>query len=75
MYLKLLKNVNDVIAEELYGVDVTDQKSIDSLMIEMDGTPNKAKLGANAILAVSLASAKAAAQSVGMSTYRYIGGV
>ncbi|PQJ11072.1 phosphopyruvate hydratase [Flavipsychrobacter stenotrophus] len=73
--LKAVENVNDVIAEELYGVDVTDQKSIDSLMIEMDGTPNKAKLGANAILAVSLASAKAAAQSVGMSTYRYIGGV
>ncbi len=73
--LKAVENVNDVIAEELYGVDVTDQKAIDSLMIEMDGTPNKAKLGANAILAVSLASAKAAAQCVGMSTYRYIGGV
>jgi len=73
--LKAIGNVNDIIAEELYGQDVTDQKGIDKLMLEMDGTPNKSKLGANAILAVSLAAAKAAAQSVGMPLYRYIGGV
>ena len=73
--LKAVNNVNEIISEELYGQDVTDQKGLDSLMIEMDGTPNKSKLGANAILAVSLASAKAAAQCVGMPLYRYIGGV
>lgn len=73
--LKAISNVNDIIAEELYGQDVTDQKGIDKLMLEMDGTPNKSKLGANAILAVSLAAAKAAAQSVGMPLYRYVGGV
>ncbi len=72
---KAISNVNEIIAEELYGQDVTDQKGLDKLMLEMDGTPNKAKLGANAILAVSLASAKAAAQSLGMPLYRYIGGV
>ncbi|MBC7554431.1 MAG: phosphopyruvate hydratase [Taibaiella sp.] len=72
--LKAIENVNDIIAEELYGQDVTDQRGLDRLMIEMDGTPNKAKLGANAILAVSMASAKAAAQSVGLPFYRYIGG-
>ncbi len=73
--LKAISNVNDLIAEELYGKDVTDQQGIDNLMIEIDGTANKSKLGANAILAVSLATAKAAAQSVGMPLYRYIGGV
>jgi enolase len=64
--LKAVANVNDTMAEELYGLDVTDQRGIDRLMIDMDGTPNKAKLGANAILAVSMATAKAAAQSVGL---------
>ena len=73
--LKAVNNVNEIISEELYGQDVTDQKGLDNMMIEMDGTPNKSKLGANAILAVSLASAKAAAQCVGMPLYRYVGGV
>lgn len=72
--LKAVENVNDTIAEELYGWDVTDQRGIDSMMIEMDGTENKGKLGANAMLAVSLASAKAAAQATGLSLYRYVGG-
>ena len=72
--LKAISNVNDVIAEELYGWDVTDQRGLDQMMIEIDGTPNKAKLGANAILAVSMAAAKAAAQTVGLPLYRYIGG-
>jgi enolase len=72
--LKAVENVNDTLAEELYGQDVTDQRALDNLMIEIDGTPNKSKLGANAILAVSLAAAKAAAQSVGLPLYRYIGG-
>jgi enolase len=72
--LKAVSNVNDIIAEDLYGWDVTDQCGIDRAMIEIDGTPNKAKLGANAILAVSLAASKAAAQAVGLPLYRYIGG-
>src|SRR6202012_1907754 len=72
--LKAVSNVNDIIAEELYGWDVTDQRGLDKMMIEIDGTANKAKLGANAILAVSLAAAKAAAQTVGLPLYRYIGG-
>jgi enolase len=72
--MKAVDNVNDVIAEELIGWDVTDQKGIDELMLELDGTPNKAKLGANAILGVSLAVAKAAALYVGLPLYRYIGG-
>lgn len=71
---KAVANVNDKIAEELYGWDVTDQRGLDQAMLEMDGTPNKAKLGANAILAVSLATAKAAAQATGLSLYRYVGG-
>lgn len=66
--LKAVSNVNDVIAEELYGWDVTDQSGLDKTMISIDGTPNKSKLGANAILAVSMAAAKAAAQSVGLPT-------
>lgn len=73
--LKAVSNVNDIIAPELIGSDVSDQNLIDKIMLELDGTPNKAKLGANAILAVSLAVAKAAAQEAGMSLYRYIGGV
>lgn len=72
--LKAVENVNETIAEELYGMDVTDQCGIDRAMLAMDGTPNKAKLGANAILAVSMATAKAAAQATGLPLYRYIGG-
>ncbi len=71
---KAVNNINETIAEELYGWDVTDQRGLDKSMIEMDGTPNKSKLGANAILAVSLAAAKAAAQASGLSLYRYVGG-
>lgn len=72
--MKAVNNVNDKISEELYGWDITDQRGIDSAMLEIDGTPNKSKLGANAILAVSLAAAKAAAQATGLSLYRYVGG-
>ncbi|HEY9195877.1 MAG TPA: phosphopyruvate hydratase [Mucilaginibacter sp.] len=73
--LKAVANVNDVLAQELKGIDVFDQNSIDALMIEIDGTENKGKLGANAILGVSLAVAKAAAQESRQPLYRYIGGV
>lgn len=73
--LKAVANVNDIIAKELHGVDVFAQNTIDKIMIDLDGTPNKAKLGANAILGVSLAAAKAAAQESGQPLYRYIGGV
>jgi len=73
--LKAISNVNDIIAKELQGIDVFDQNTIDQLMIELDGTPNKAKLGANAILGVSLAVAKAAAEESRQPLYRYIGGV
>ena len=72
--MKAVNNVNEKIAEELYGWDVTDQRGLDQAMLDLDGTANKAKLGANAILAVSLASAKAAAQATGLSLYRYVGG-
>ncbi len=72
--LKAVDHVNDDIAEELVGWDVTDQKGIDEMMIALDGTENKAGLGANAILGVSLAAAKAAAAYVGLPLYRYIGG-
>jgi enolase len=72
--LKAVDNVNTKIAPELIGLDPRDQEAIDHLMIEMDGTPNKAKLGANAMLAVSLAVAKAAAKSSGLPLYRYLGG-
>jgi len=72
--LKAVDNVNEVIAPELIGWDVTDQKGIDNYMIALDGTPTKSKLGANAILGVSLAIAKAAANYVEMPLYRYIGG-
>ncbi len=68
-------NVNGVISESFFGWDASDQKAIDAEMIAMDGTPNKSKLGANAILGVSLAVAKAAANSYGMPLYRYLGGV
>jgi len=73
--LKAVANVNEVIAKELKGLDVFEQNAIDKLMIELDGTENKGKLGANAILGVSLAVAKAAAQESRQPLYRYIGGV
>ncbi|MGK0446967.1 MAG: enolase, partial [Polaribacter sp.] len=73
--LKAVGNVNSIIAQELLGVSVFEQNAIDQLMINLDGTPNKSKLGANAILGVSLAIAKAAANELGMPLYRYIGGV
>lgn len=73
--LKAVENVNTIIAEEIIGMDVLDQVSIDNLLIELDGTENKGKLGANAILAVSLAVAKAAANELGIPLYQYIGGV
>ncbi|MDR2822023.1 MAG: phosphopyruvate hydratase [Acholeplasmatales bacterium] len=72
--LNAVKNINDIIAPELLGLDVTFQTSIDKLLILLDGTPNKAKLGANAILAVSLACARAAADFLGVTLYNYIGG-
>jgi enolase len=72
---KAVDSVNDVIAEELWGWDGLDQEGIDALLLGMDGTPNKSNLGANAILGVSLAVAKAAAQAVGLPLYRYLGGV
>lgn len=72
---KAVNNVNTVIYEEIKGMSVFDQRSIDQKMIDLDGTDNKARLGANAILGVSLAIAKAAAAEAGMSLYRYIGGV
>ncbi len=73
--LKAVENVNNIIAEEIIGMDVFDQLAIDNLLIELDGTENKGKLGANAILGVSLAVAKAAANELGMPLFQYIGGV
>jgi len=73
--LKAVDNVNNIIAKEIVGMNSTDQVSIDKMMLEIDGTPTKSKLGANAILGVSLAVAKAAAQLHGLSLYRYIGGI
>ena len=73
--LKAVNNINTSIAKEIEGVNVFEQNAIDQIMILLDGTPNKAKLGANAILAVSLAAAKAAAEELGMPLYRYVGGV
>lgn len=72
---RAVDNVNDEIAPEVIGFDVTDQVGLDMTMIELDGTPNKGKLGANAILGISMAAAKAAAQAVGLSLYQYLGGV
>ena len=72
--LKAVNNVNETIAPKLLGYDVADQTGIDQMMIQLDGTPNKGKLGANAILAVSMATAKAAAEEAGLPLYRYIGG-
>lgn len=73
--LKAVENVNTIIAEELMGMDVFDQKLIDRVLLELDGTPNKSKFGANAILGTSLAVAKAAAQEAGLSLFKYVGGV
>ncbi|MBR4549740.1 MAG: phosphopyruvate hydratase, partial [Oscillospiraceae bacterium] len=72
---KAVENVNGEIAEAIVGLNVLDQTGIDKLLIELDGTPNKTRLGANAILGVSLACAKAAAAATGVSLYNYIGGV
>ncbi len=71
---KAVKNVNEIIGPEVVGIDATQQEELDRLMIELDGTPNKGKLGANAILGVSLAAAKAAADSAQLPLYRYLGG-
>ncbi|MDT7832778.1 phosphopyruvate hydratase [Flavobacteriaceae bacterium S356] len=73
--LKAVENVNTIIAQELLGTSVFEQNLIDKIMIDLDGTPNKSKLGANAVLGVSLAAAKAAANELGMPLYRYVGGV
>lgn len=72
--LKAVDNVNDIISEALLGMDVTRQNEIDALMIELDGTPDKSKLGANAILGVSMAAARAAADFYGLPLYKYLGG-
>ncbi len=73
--LTAVDNINEKIADELIGIDVANQSEIDNAMIELDGTENKSELGANAILAVSLASARAAANELNMGLYRYIGGI
>ncbi len=73
--LNAVNNVNEIIAEEVIGMDVFDQVSIDQLLIDLDGTHNKGKLGANAILGVSIAVARAAANELGMPLYQYIGGI
>ena len=72
--LKAVANVNTTIAAKLKGFEVSNQAALDDLLISLDGTPNKSKLGANAILAVSLAAAKAAAMECGLPLFRYIGG-
>jgi enolase len=73
--LQAVENVNETISNELWGYDALEQVEVDQFLIELDGTPNKGRLGANAILGVSLATAKAAAEAVGLPLYRYIGGV
>ncbi|WP_346316494.1 phosphopyruvate hydratase [Chitinophaga sp. YIM B06452] len=73
--IKAVTNVNEVIADELIGWDISDQAGVDKLLIELDGTENKGKLGANATLAVSMAVAKAAAEAFGLPLFRYLGGV
>jgi len=73
--LRAVENVNTLIGERLVGWDAVDQRGADLAMLELDGTPNKARLGANAMLGTSLAIAKAAAGSLGLPLYRYIGGV
>lgn len=72
--LQAVENVNVEIAEAVVGLDATDQEEVDQTMIDLDGTPNKGRLGANAILAISLATAKAAAQACGLPLFRYLGG-
>ncbi|MFU8829957.1 MAG: phosphopyruvate hydratase, partial [Phycisphaerales bacterium] len=72
--LKAVENVNDVIGPELFGFDVRDQEEIDRLMLDLDGTANKGNLGANAILGVSMAAARAAAEAMGLPLFRYLGG-
>lgn len=72
--LKAVANVNDIVAKELVGYDVADQTGVDQLMIDLDGTENKGKLGANAMLAVSMAVAKAAAEEAALPLFRYVGG-
>ena len=72
--LKAVKNVNEIIAPAVLGMDVTDQPAIDKVMLELDGTPFKSNLGANATLGVSLACARAAADFYGMPLYKYLGG-
>jgi enolase len=73
--LKAVENVNEMVAEALLGMDATDQTAIDQALLELDGTPNKSKLGANAMLGVSLAVARASADAVDMPLYRYLGGI
>ena len=73
--LKAVQNVNTILSDELKGISVFEQRVIDQTMINLDGTPNKSKLGANAILGVSLACAKAAATELGRPLYSYIGGI
>ena len=70
-----VQNVNTTIAKSILGMDAANQTALDHAMIEMDGTPNKSKLGANAMLGVSMAAARAAAQAFGLPLYRYIGGI
>ncbi len=72
--LKAVTNVNETIAEEIVGMDAIDQRAVDQMLIELDGSPNKGNLGANAMLGVSLATARAAATAVGLPLYRYLGG-
>ena len=72
--LKAVENVNNIIAKELEGKSFVSQRELDYTMIELDGTPNKTKLGANALLGVSMAYARAKAQSVGLPLYQYLGG-
>jgi enolase len=73
--INAVDNINGILQDELIGLDSFDQRLIDNIMLDLDGTDNKSKLGANAILGVSLAVAKAAAEEAGQSLYRYIGGV
>ncbi|MEG0157244.1 MAG: phosphopyruvate hydratase, partial [Anaerovoracaceae bacterium] len=73
--LKAVSNVNDIIADHIVGFNAFDQPALDKALIDLDGTPNKAKLGANAILAVSMANANAAAKSLGLPLFKYLGGV
>ena len=73
--LTAVKNVNEIISPEIVGYSVFEQNLVDKVLIDLDGTPNKAKLGANAILGVSLAVAKAAANELNLPLYRYLGGV